>query len=75
MKAIQLVMPSSGDMRLVSQDKDGGTITLQPVYFGGECAGPIINIVDVDGDKTTVTEMYRLKIKDDGKIQILKGQV
>jgi len=85
MKLIKLIMPSQGDMEIVKQD--GGVITLKPIYFGGECAGPIIQFVDFpelgvvvnkDADvdvSPKVEASYRIKIRDDGKIQLLKGQV
>ena len=82
MKLIKLIMPSQGDMEIVKQE--GGVITLKPTYFGGECAGPIIQFVDaediVSDGKASITETrieasYRIKIRDDGKIQLLRGQV
>lgn len=77
MLAIQLIMPSVGDMKLVSQDS--GTVTLKPIFFGGECAGPHVRLVDVDvkDGKTSVKSeiaSYRIKIRSDGKIEIKKGQ-
>lgn len=89
MKLIKLIMPSQGDMEIVEQQ--GGTILLKPTYFGGECAGPIIQFVETsggpdkvdfvgDGGKNNkvgeeVGASYRIKIRDDGKIQLLRGQV
>lgn len=63
---IQIVMPSVGDMELVSQD--GGVIALKPVFFGGECAGPIIRVRSGESNIS-----YRLKIRNDGKIELKKA--
>lgn len=77
MLAIQLIMPSEGDMALVKQE--GGTILLQPVFYGGECAGPHVQLVDVSLDpsgkpnKFTIKGRYRLRIKADGKVELKKG--
>lgn len=77
MLAIQLVMPSEGDMALLSQD--GGTILLQPIFYGNECAGPHIRVVDVtvnDGKPTnevTIKDRFRLRIKPDGKLELKRG--
>ena len=73
MLAIQIIMPSEGDMSLIKQD--GSTITLQPVFYGGQCAGPHIRIVDVkdDGTVKSVSQRLRMIIKPDGKIEIKKG--
>jgi hypothetical protein len=77
MLAIQLVMPSEGDMALLSQD--GGTILLQPIFYGNECAGPHLRVVDVtvkDGKPTTeitIKERFRLRIKPDGKLELKRG--
>lgn len=74
MLGIQIIMPSEGDMAVL--DQQGGSILLQPVFYGGDCAGPHIRIVDVD-EKTNkvknVTGKFRLRIKSDGKIEIKKG--
>lgn len=64
---VKMIMPSEGDMVLVNQD--GGTLLLQPVYFGGDCAGPIIQFVDAEDPKKVVTS-YRLKFKATGEIRI-----
>ena len=74
MLAIQLIMPSEGDMSLVKQE--GGTITLQPVYYGGECSGPHIRVVELnkDGTVSEVTQRFRMKIKSDGRIELKRGE-
>ena len=74
MLAIQLIMPSEGDMSVLSQE--GGSILLQPVFYGGDCAGPHIRVVDVDEKSNKVKAVngkFRLRIKSDGKIEIKKG--
>jgi hypothetical protein len=71
MKLVKLIMPSVGDMEIVKQD--GGTLLLKPMYYGGECAGPIVQFVDTDKDgKETALSTYRLKIKDDESVKVLK---
>ena len=84
MKLIKLIMPSQGDMEIVKQE--GGTILLKPTYFGGECAGPIIQFIDVDdkndkpvtpGDKVrydTVEASFRIKIKKDNDLKLMKAE-
>lgn len=69
MKNVQIVMPSDGDMTLVEQNKEKGTITLQPIYFGGECAGPIIRFIDGDN----VEASYRIKLRKDGEPKLVKA--
>lgn len=83
MQAVQIVMPSDGDMTLIRQD--GGTILLRPVFYGGECAGPHIRLVEIaDKDAVsdtapindvTVTSRYRLRIRDDGKVELKRGKL
>ena len=57
----KIIMPSVGDMELLGQEN--GVISLKPIYFGGECAGPIVKL----GNLT-----YRLKIKAD-RIELKKA--
>lgn len=80
MKLIKLIMPSQGDMEIVKQE--GGTITLKPTYFGGECAGPIIQFVDHDETPKEasnpivdekVEASYRIKIKRDNELRLAKA--
>ncbi len=79
MKLVKLIMPSQGDMEIVRQE--GGTILLKPTYFGGECAGPIIQFVDEewkDSDKGAdyvpkVEASYRIKIKKDNELRLAKA--
>lgn len=80
MKLIKLIMPSQGDMEIVRQE--GGTILLKPTYFGGECAGPIVQFVDaediVSDGKASITETkvetsFRIKIKKDGDLKIARA--
>lgn len=74
MKAFRIVMPSTGDMKLLSQDKERGTITLQPIYFGGECAGPILQTVEVeDGKDDVVVDSYRIKVRKDADPKLVKA--
>lgn len=77
MLAVQLVMPSRGDMDLL--DQSNGTITLKPMFFGGDCSGPHIRIVDVEKKDGKISENktianYRIKIRSDGKLELKKGQ-
>lgn len=85
MKLIKLIMPSQGDMEIVKQE--GGVITLKPTYFGGECAGPIIQFVDhpegpsrVAGNVDIVTTddkveaSYRIKIKKDNELKLMRAE-
>lgn len=83
MKLIKLIMPSQGDMEIVNQE--GGVIWLRPTYFGGECAGPVVQFVDQDGkdgapvdgvlpDKSSKVEAsYRIKIKKDNELRLAKA--
>ena len=68
---IKIIMPSEGDMQLVNQE--GGTITLAPTYFGGECAGPVIQYVDPQ-DTKKVLSSYRVKIKNNGELRLAKAE-
>ena len=88
MKLIKLIMPSQGDMEIVKQE--GGVITLKPTYFGGECAGPIIQFVETsggpdkvdfvgDGGKNNkvgeeVEASYRIKIKKDNELKLMRAE-
>jgi len=81
MKLIKLIMPSQGDMEIVRQE--GGVITLKPTYFGGECAGPIIQFVEdevcpkgtVSDDKNTaVLASYRIKVKKDNELKLMRAE-
>lgn len=68
---IKIIMPSEGDMQLVNQE--GGTITLAPTYFGGECAGPVVQIVDSQ-DQKKILASYRVKIKNNGDVKLAKAE-
>ena len=85
MKLIKLIMPSQGDMEIVNQE--GGTILLKPTYFGGECAGPIIQFVDQEEKDGTaiggvipansgckVEASFRIKIKKDNELKLMKAE-
>jgi hypothetical protein len=84
MKLIKLIMPSQGDMEIVKQE--GGVITLKPTYFGGECAGPIVQFVDegVPTGKTdengkfvgkdVIEASFRIKIKKDGELKLMRAE-
>ena len=87
MKLIKLIMPSQGDMEIVKQD--GGTILLKPTYFGGECAGPIVQFVDVDDVSGKIEKVagvdvvfaqpkveasYRIKIKKDNELKLKRAE-
>lgn len=86
MKLIKLIMPSQGDMEIVEQQ--GGVIFLKPTYFGGECAGPIVQFVDVvdmpekiEKDKPFVVDKppkveasYRIKIKKDNELKLMRAE-
>ena len=67
MKLIKLIMPSQGDMEIVKQE--GGVITLKPTYFGGECAGPIVQFVDAESVGSGPVESP-VVMKDTGDIVI-----
>ena len=84
MKLIKLIMPSQGDMEVVNQA--GGVIWLRPTYFGGECAGPVIQFVDQDEspdgdpvggvlpDKSSKVEAsYRIRIRKDSELRLAKA--
>lgn len=73
MIAIQIVMPSEGDMILLKQE--GGAVLLQPVFYGKECAGPHIQVLEVDKDGKTleIKARCRIKINSDGKLEIKRG--
>ena len=85
MKLIKLIMPSQGDMEIVEQQ--GGTILLKPTYFGGECAGPIIQFVDAADAPERVSgavdavfappkveASYRIKIKKDNELKLMRAE-
>ena len=71
---LRLVMPSVGDMELASQE--GGVIELTPVFYGNESMGPHIQIIreGKSGTKEMIGR-YRLKIKEDGRLEMKRGQV
>jgi hypothetical protein len=75
--ALRVVMPSTGDMELLAQD--GGAIDLKPYYYGGEAAGPHIQLVyghrEKDGKFICdgVKARFRLKLRSDGRIELKKG--
>lgn len=71
MKLIKFVMPSQGDMEIVKQE--GGTIILKPTYFGGECAGPIIQFIDQTDSGEAVETSYRIKIRKDNELKLAKA--
>ena len=84
MKLIKLIMPSQGDMEIVEQE--GGVILLKPTYFGGECAGPVIQFVD-DGSESCpkdadfcrktyekVEASYRIKIKKENELKLMRAE-
>ena len=76
--ALRLIMPSPGDMELIAQE--GGVIDLEPVFYGNESMGPHIQLVQghKEDGKFVVDKVmgrYRLKIKEDGKVEFKKGQV
>jgi hypothetical protein len=71
MLALRIVMPCSGDMAVLRQD--GGTIDLQPIFYGTEAAGPHIQIVDINGKAEKVVSRFRLKVRADGKVTLARG--
>lgn len=73
MIAIQIIMPSVGDMEIVAQE--GGSVTLVPVFYGKECAGPHVQVVELDkaGKVVKVLARNRLKVGVDGKIELKRG--
>ena len=68
---IQLQMPSDGDMVLLGQE--GGTLTLDPIYYGNECMGPFIAVIEGEGKTAKTIGRYRLCIKQDGKVLLKSG--
>ena len=69
---VRIIMPSVGDMQLVVQD--GGVLLFRPVYFGGECAGPIVQRVSACSDGTEhVNASYRVKIRSNGELKLAKA--
>lgn len=68
---VELTMPSEGDMVLVNQE--GGKITLAPVFFGGECAGPHISVEYESEPGTAVCERYRIKFRSNGRVELKKA--
>ena len=75
MLALRIIMPSKGDMELLGQE--GGTIDLLPVFYGNEAAGPHIQVVELPGNEKEpkVISRFRLKMKEDGKIELKRGEV
>lgn len=71
MIAMRIVMPSAGDMVMLKQD--GGTVDLQPIFYGSESAGPHIQLLDINGKTEKVLSRFRLKVRPDGKITLAKG--
>ena len=72
MLALRIVMPSEGDMAVLAQD--GGTIDLQPVFYGGEASGPHIQILETEkGKASKVIGRFRLRVKQDGKLMLVRG--
>ena len=71
MLVLRVVMPCSGDMSIVKQD--GGTIDLQPIFYGSESAGPHIQVIDVKGNREEIQGRYRIKVKPDGKLTLVRG--
>jgi hypothetical protein len=84
MKLIKLSMPSQGDMEIVKQE--GGAIVLKPTYFGGECAGPIIQFIDDNSDEPCPTDCdpsqdhyekveasFRIRIRKDNDLKLAKA--
>lgn len=64
--ALRVIMPASGDMELISQKS--GTIDLRPIYYGNECMGPHLQLVeghmqDNEFVVDRVVERNKLKIK------------
>lgn len=68
---IKLIMPSEGDMELIKQD--GGVLVMKPTYYGGECAGPVIQFLD-EQDQKKVVSSYRIKIKSSGELRLAKAE-
>ena len=68
---IQVQMPSAGDMVLVGQD--GGVLTLEPVYYGNECMGPFISVIDPSHKPAKIVSRHRIVIRPDGKITLKTG--
>lgn len=71
MLALRVVMPCVGDMAVLKQD--GGTIDLQPIFYGSEAAGPHIQVVDINGKTERIISRFRLKVKPDGKVLLARG--
>lgn len=73
--ALRIIMPASGDMELVSQKS--GIIDLKPIYYGNECMGPHLQLVEGHMQDTEfvidkVVSRSKLKIKGE-HIEIKRG--
>jgi len=64
---LRLVMPTTADMELVSQD--GGTIELAPVFYGPASSGP--HLVVLMGDK--IISRFKLMLKPDGRLELKRA--
>ena len=71
---LRVIMPSAGDMKLGKQDD--GIINLDPIFYGNECMGPHIQVVEIGSDgEETVLSRQKLKLKRDGKLELKRAQV
>ena len=77
MQVLRICMPSTGDMQLIAQN--GGTIDLEPIFFGKEAAGPHIQVLEGnmrDGkfEPKEAVARYKLKLKQDGKVELKRSE-
>lgn len=81
---IRILLPSIGDMHLVRQE--GGSLLLDPIFFGGECYGPILQVVDIPGEggtnpesdplaRETLAAAYRVRIRPSGEAKLVKADI
>ena len=73
--ALRVIMPASGDMELLAQKT--GVIDLRPIYYGNECMGPHLQLVeghmqDAEFVVDRVVERNKLKVKGT-HIEIKRG--
>ncbi len=76
-RVLRLCMPSVGDMDILGQE--GGVIDLSPIFYGAECMGPHVQVLEGHDEKgkfvvDRVVERYKLKLKTDGRVELKRAQ-
>jgi hypothetical protein len=64
---LKLIMPSEGDMELATQD--GGTIVMNPIFYGSVSMGPHIQVLDDDNE---IQGRYKITVSSSGKLKLEK---